>query len=381
MMASTIHGLSASVKDAECERSRPTEDVAFAAMLTPPPTPTSTSTSTPTESMSSERGERMSSVDSEPPASREADGGADAKGEAIDTEDERPAKAGNQESSTTTSAKTNGVDPQRLTEIGAQRRHLPTERLVSQKRIGRADNPSIEGAKKGLGQSTGESRADVPTEILARMSRLGVLGATSGTGTAGPVAEAIVTRGASVTSSSSLSGAATPIGALMGSFTAPSLSSASVQAASFSVPIPVGAEHWAADLGDRILTAVRAEMGEAVINLAPEELGPVKVSLNVQDGEVRLKWIASASETRLALEQALPRLRELFAQQGLQLLEHQVLSGASQHSMANDSKNTNEFARSSSPSVAHRDMSTDEPAPVDSRVATSQSRGLLDIYA
>lgn len=374
MMASTIHGLSASVKDAERERSRQAEDVAFAAMLTPPPTPGSTATPaltptptpSPTGAMSSERGERMSSVDSEHVGSQESQAAPDTKSEARDTGDKRSAKAGDKESSVTTFRRTNGVDSQRVKDSAAQRRPLPTESLAS---------------RKGTIQSTSESRQEPPAETLARMSRLGLPGATSGASTAGTVAEAVMLGGTSVTPSSTASGAATPIGVLMGSFTASSLSSAAVQAASFSVPVTVGAEHWATDLGDRILTAVRAEMGEAVINLAPEELGPVKVSLNVQDGEVRLQWVAQASETRLALEQALPRLRELFAQQGLQLLEHQVLSDSTQQSMANDAKNTNEFARSASRSAAHRDVPNDEAAPTERIVTASHSRGLLDIYA
>ena len=149
------------------------------------------------------------------------------------------------------------------------------------------------------------------------------------------------------------------------------------QAMTFSVPQQVGAEGWSQQLGDKILTVMRADLGEAVINLAPEELGPVKVSLTVMDGEVRLQWVAHASETRQALEQAIPRLREMFAQEGLQLADSQVSSGGQQDSPRNLATESHVGREA----VAERNETADSGAESARVVTVSRHAGLLDLYA
>lgn len=150
-------------------------------------------------------------------------------------------------------------------------------------------------------------------------------------------------------------------------------------AMTFAVSQPVGAEGWSQQLGDKILTVMRADVGEAVINLAPEELGPVKVSLTVVDGEVRLHWIAHASETRQALEQSIPRLREMFAQEGLQLADSQVSSGGPQDSSGNRASESD----GDRGAELGRTERTESSAENSRLVAVTESRhaGLLDLYA
>ena len=68
-----------------------------------------------------------------------------------------------------------------------------------------------------------------------------------------------------------------------------------------------------------MLWLVREGMHEARLQLNPRELGPVEVRLSVGDGAAQVSFSAQHAGTAAAVQQSLPQLRELLAQQGLQL--------------------------------------------------------------
>ncbi len=83
----------------------------------------------------------------------------------------------------------------------------------------------------------------------------------------------------------------------------------------------VGSSAWADELGTRMLLMSERGQHSASLRLSPEHLGPLEVRIAVRDDQASV-WFGSAqADTRAALEQALPRLRELFASQGLSLAD------------------------------------------------------------
>lgn len=85
---------------------------------------------------------------------------------------------------------------------------------------------------------------------------------------------------------------------------------------------PVGAQAWADELGTRLtILAERGGQHSASIRLSPEHLGPLEVRISVRDDQASVWFGAAHADTRAAIEQALPRLRELFASQGLSLAD------------------------------------------------------------
>ena len=88
--------------------------------------------------------------------------------------------------------------------------------------------------------------------------------------------------------------------------------------------LPVGSHGWAEELGTRLaLQSVRGEHSGS-LRLSPEHLGPLEVQIRLQDDKASVVFGAQHAETRAALHEALPRLRELFAASGLQLLDASV---------------------------------------------------------
>ena len=91
------------------------------------------------------------------------------------------------------------------------------------------------------------------------------------------------------------------------------------QAASAEVRTPVGAQGWSDEIGTHLAIMAANGREAASLRLSPEHLGPLEVQISMKDGQANVVFGASNAETRNALEQSLPRLREMFAAQGLTL--------------------------------------------------------------
>jgi len=81
----------------------------------------------------------------------------------------------------------------------------------------------------------------------------------------------------------------------------------------------VGTAAWSNELGARLTLMAQQGITSASLRLSPPQLGPLEVRIAVRDNSAAVWFGASQSDTRAALEQALPRLRELFASHGLNL--------------------------------------------------------------
>lgn len=92
-------------------------------------------------------------------------------------------------------------------------------------------------------------------------------------------------------------------------------------AVSRPVQHPVGTPAWADDIGSRVVMMAEAGKHTASLKLSPEHLGPLEINITVQDDKASVWFGAAHADTRAAIETALPRLREMFASQGLSLAD------------------------------------------------------------
>ena len=90
------------------------------------------------------------------------------------------------------------------------------------------------------------------------------------------------------------------------------------------IEVPVRDQAWGSQLGDRVLMMAGSKTQTAEIRLTPAEMGPVRVQVSVEDGNANLTFQAQHAVTRDAIEQALPRLRELLAENGITLSQTSV---------------------------------------------------------
>jgi flagellar hook-length control protein FliK len=132
---------------------------------------------------------------------------------------------------------------------------------------------------------------------------------------------------------------------------------------------PVGTQAWGDELATRIALLASDGRQLASVRLTPEHLGPLDIRIAVRGDEASVSFSASHPDTRAALEQALPRLRELFASQGLQLT-HADVSGRDPHD-----------AQFPAAHHALRGLTRDVAQEGEGATAVRMRLGLLDLYA
>lgn len=90
------------------------------------------------------------------------------------------------------------------------------------------------------------------------------------------------------------------------------------------VDAPLTHPRFADEFGDKLVWLAKGQVTSAEIAVSPSELGPVRISIELRGTDATIHFGAAAAATRAALEDALPRLKELLSQQGLNLADANV---------------------------------------------------------
>ena len=136
---------------------------------------------------------------------------------------------------------------------------------------------------------------------------------------------------------------------------------------------PVGTEAWQDELSAQLsFMTEQGDRSEAVMKLAPEELGELEIRLELRAGEASLQFGAAGVEARHALEIAQPRLREMFQSQGLNVTDFRVFSN-----LGGDPRSSSQQGEQSS-SGRRGGQAMDVPIRVTPSVRRSQS--VVDTY-
>jgi flagellar hook-length control protein FliK len=99
---------------------------------------------------------------------------------------------------------------------------------------------------------------------------------------------------------------------------------ANTQTTNDKVNSPVGSTAFNDEVGGKVTWMANQGVQSASLQVTPEHMGPVEVRISMQNGATSVAFSANHADTRAALEQALPRLREMFATQGLTLSDASV---------------------------------------------------------
>mgnify|MGYP000498302379 CR=1 FL=1 len=144
----------------------------------------------------------------------------------------------------------------------------------------------------------------------------------------------------------------------------------------FDVPGNIQQPAWQQALSERVVMLGRQDIKQAELHLHPAELGPVNIRIETARDQAAIQFAAVNADTREALEAALPRLREYFNQQGMNLVRADI-----QHHFGGQGQDPNQsggslFAPQTSVSTAE----VQESLPQTTARAPS-SDSLLDLYA
>jgi len=147
----------------------------------------------------------------------------------------------------------------------------------------------------------------------------------------------------------------------------------------FMLPSPPGTPEFADQVAERVVWMAGQKLDRAQIRLNPAHLGPISVDVSVGEDGANITFTAQHAVTREALEQALPRLREMFSGSGLALAGADVSGQGADTHRGGDEAGTaagGETAPGSAVSGA-ADAEAVAETPVRSGPA---GRGLIDTY-
>lgn len=98
-------------------------------------------------------------------------------------------------------------------------------------------------------------------------------------------------------------------------------------AASNQLQARVGTNAWEQQLGQKVVWMVAGGDQSASLTLNPPDLGPLQIVLNVSNDQASVSFMAAEPETRQAIEDAMPKLRETMSEAGIMLGEASVSTG------------------------------------------------------
>ncbi|HEY2452014.1 MAG TPA: flagellar hook length control protein FliK [Scandinavium sp.] len=142
----------------------------------------------------------------------------------------------------------------------------------------------------------------------------------------------------------------------------------------------LGTPEWQQNVSQHITLFTRQGQQTAELKLHPENLGPVNITLKIDDNQAQIQMVSAHSHVRAALEAAIPTLRTQLAENGIQLSQ----SNVSSESFAGQQQQSTFNQQSSQRSTEGRALGANEeetlsvPASLQAQV---RGNGIVDTFA
>ncbi len=146
-----------------------------------------------------------------------------------------------------------------------------------------------------------------------------------------------------------------------------------------SIPLPVTHADWGNQLGDGVRWMAQQNIQTADLRLNPPALGMLEVHIKLNADQANVTFSSPHAAVRDAIEHAIPRLRDMLSETGLQLGDVNV----SQQSLSQHQSHADQFARSQT--STSNPASDEQGSGSEQEMTTIQlprhGQGLLDMYA
>lgn len=147
---------------------------------------------------------------------------------------------------------------------------------------------------------------------------------------------------------------------------APQLNTANANAGqpatSHTLHQPVGSSAWSGEFGQQITWIAKQKDHTAELHLNPPQLGPLDVVLKVSGDQATAQFTSPHAAVRDAVEQAIPKLREMLADSGIMLGNATVSDQAPQRNQEQTPRNvqrrSDKVGTVSSTAVSHESAKT-----------------------
>jgi flagellar hook-length control protein FliK len=151
--------------------------------------------------------------------------------------------------------------------------------------------------------------------------------------------------------------------------------------ADLAIAQPVGAPGWTEEIGNRIAWLANRSESRADLVLTPPQMGRVEISLSIKGDQAVANFVSSNPVVREALEAALPRLREVLAEAGIQLGQAQVSADNARQWAQQEKHGENFTSDRDRESSARAAISQTSSGSLSSVAGLKAGRGLVDVFA
>ena len=214
--------------------------------------------------------------------------------------------------------------------------------------VGDQTNMVVSSSLKDLVDKSGVSRESPAKEILPNLS----LSTTH--------------LGAELAAASEL---ARPAPAVLASDSPAAAPASANPSAMLQINPPITQAGWDQALGNSMIWMVGRQIQTAQLQLNPPHLGPIEVRVAVRNDQTTLTFVSAHSQVRDALQAAIPGLREMFSNNGLNLVNVDI----SQHSFSRDSRQSDyPFPRRDGENLPEDDVAM---------ASAAAHIGMIDFYA
>jgi len=148
--------------------------------------------------------------------------------------------------------------------------------------------------------------------------------------------------------------------------------------ASHNLPTPLHSSQWGQDFSNRVVWIARNEQQSAQININPAHLGPIQINLSLQGDQMSASFISAHSEVRQAIEEAMPRLRDMLSGSGIALGDTSVGAQLAQQQREQSPRFANPPRLADENAILGRDGVT---SSVTTSLPIQRGQGLVDLFA
>lgn len=138
------------------------------------------------------------------------------------------------------------------------------------------------------------------------------------------------------------------------------------------IDTPVGNRGWDSEFAQKVVLLANRHEGRAELTLTPPQLGKVEITISVNGDQSSATFVSASPAAREALEQALPRLREMMAEAGISLGQASVSAESAQR------------GQDEAPTAGRDGRGSGAEAPKAAETAAQwvrRSNGLIDTFA
>jgi len=142
------------------------------------------------------------------------------------------------------------------------------------------------------------------------------------------------------------------------------------------LPTQIHDRQWGQNFSEKIVWLAKSDQQTAQININPPQLGPLQINLNINGDQASAVFTSAHAEVRQAIEDAMPRLREMLSSAGISLGQANVGAQLPQQNRDAPSQFATGTRFSSETAILPGDSD-----PVAKAVALQRGRGLVDLFA